>query len=275
VVTLPHKPMGERSAMADLFSLEGKVALVTGASKEMGQAVAYTLAEYGADVAVTARTGPQLEAAAARIREIGRKAVAIPADLTRIAELSSIVDRTVEALGGLDILVNVAGGGDYSNYGWALRMTEPMWDNMFDLNLKAPMFLCQAAANVMKDRGGGSIVNISSGAGSGASPRMSNYGAAKAGLENLSETLAAEWARFRIRVNVVVSGLVDTANARTSTFATPEREAQLLKMMPLGRIGLPLDIAAAVLYLVAPGGEWVTGSKIVVNGGAGRLRAFG
>ncbi len=261
--------------MADRFSLQGKVALVTGASKEMGREVAYTLAEHGADVAVTARDAKQLEEAAAHIRSMGRKAAAIPADLTKIAELSSIVSRTVDALGGLDILVNVAGGGPYSNYGWALRMTEEMWDNMMDLNLKAPMFLCQAAAKVMKERGGGAIVNISSGAGSGGSPRMSNYGAAKAGLDNLSETLAAEWAQFRIRVNVVISGLVDTTNARTSTFATPEREAMLVKQMPLGRIGLPSDIASAVLYLVSPAAEWVTGIKVSINGGAGRLRPFG
>jgi 3-oxoacyl-[acyl-carrier protein] reductase len=104
---------------------------------------------------------------------------------------------------------------------------------------------------------------------------MSNYGAAKAGLDNLSDTLAAEWAQFHIRVNVVISGLVDTANARTSTFATPERETALVKQMPLGRIGLPRDIAAAVLYLVSPAAEWVTGVKLPINGGAGRLRPFG
>jgi NAD(P)-dependent dehydrogenase (short-subunit alcohol dehydrogenase family) len=261
--------------MADLFSLKGKVALVTGASKEMGREVAYTLAEHGADVALTARNAAQLEEGAAHIRSMGRKAAAISADLAKFKEIPAIVSRTVEALGGLHILVNVAGGGDYSNYGWALRMTEQMWDNMFDVNLKGPMFLCQAAAKVMKERGGGSIVNISSGAGSGASPRMSNYGAAKAGLDNLSDTLAAEWAQFHIRVNVVISGLVDTANARTSTFATPEREAALVRQMPLGRIGLPRDIAAAVLYLVSPAAEWVTGVKLPINGGAGRLRPFG
>ncbi|HEY2104374.1 MAG TPA: SDR family oxidoreductase [Candidatus Binataceae bacterium] len=261
--------------MADLFSLQGKVALVTGASKEMGREVAYTLAEHGADVALTARDARQLEEGAAHIRSMGRKAAAISADLTKIPEIPSIVSRTVDALGGLDILVNVACGGDYSNYGWAMRMTEQMWDNMFNLNVKAPMFLCQAAAKVMKERGGGAIVNISSGAGSGPSPRMSNYGAAKAGLDNLSETLAAEWAQFHIRVNVVISGLVDTTNARTSTFATPDREEHFVKLMPLGRIGKPLDIAAAVLYLVSPAGEWVTGIKVPINGGAGRLRAFG
>jgi 7-alpha-hydroxysteroid dehydrogenase len=261
--------------MADLFSLQGKVALVTGASKEMGREVAYTLGRYGADVALTARNVQQLEEGAAHIRSMGRKAAALPADLTKMPEIPALVRRTVEALGGLDILVNVAGGGDYSNYGWALRMTEQMWDNMLNLNLKGPMFLCQAAANVMKERGGGSIINISSGAGSGPSPRMSNYGAAKAGLDNLSETLAQEWAQFRIRVNVVISGLVDTTNARTSTFATPEREAMLVRQMPLGRIGLPKDIAAAVLYLVSPAGEWVTGIKLPVNGGATRLRPFG
>jgi 3-oxoacyl-[acyl-carrier protein] reductase len=91
----------------------------------------------------------------------------------------------------------------------------------------------------------------------------------------MSETLAAEWARFHIRVNVVISGLVDTTNARTSTFATADREAMLVKQMPLGRIGLPRDIAAAVLYLVSPAGEWVTGIKVPINGGAGRLRPFG
>jgi NAD(P)-dependent dehydrogenase (short-subunit alcohol dehydrogenase family) len=261
--------------MADLFSLQGKIALVTGASKEMGREVAYTLARHGADVALTARNVQQLEEGAAYIKSLGRKAVAISADLTDIPAIPSIVSRAVDALGGLDILVNVAGGGDYSNYGWALRMTEQMWDNMLNLNLKGPMFLCQAAAKVMKERGGGSIVNISSGAGSGGSPRMSNYGAAKAGLDNLSESLAAEWAQFHIRVNVVISGLVDTTNARTSTFATPEREAMLVKQMPLGRIGLPRDIAAAVLYLVSPAGEWVTGVKLPINGGAGRLRPFG
>ncbi len=261
--------------MADLFSLQGKVALVTGASKEMGREVAYTLGRYGADVALTARNVQQLEEGAAHIRSMGRKAAALPADLTKMSEISALVSRTVEELGGLDILVNVAGGGDYSNYGWALRMTEQMWDNMLNLNLKGPMFLCQAAARVMKERGGGSIINISSGAGSGPSPRMSNYGAAKAGLDNLSETLAQEWAQFGIRVNVVISGLVDTTNARTSTFATPEREAALVRQMPLGRIGLPKDIAAAVLYLVSPAGEWVTGIKLPVNGGATRLRPFG
>jgi len=261
--------------MSDLFSLKGKVALVTGASKEMGREVAYVLAQHGADVAITARDAKQLEEGAAHIKSMGRKGLAIPADLTKISELGSIVQRTVDTLGGLDILVNVAGGGPYSTYGWALRMTEDMWDNMMNLNLKAPMFLCQAAARVMKERGGGSIVNISSGAGSGASPRMSNYGAAKAGLDNLSETLAQEWAQFRIRVNVVISGLVDTTNARTSTFATPEREAMLVKQMPLGRIGLPRDIASAVLWLVSPASEWVTGIKVPINGGAGRLRPFG
>src|SRR5262249_27170999 len=143
------------------------------------------------------------------------------------------------------------------------------------LNVTAPMFLAQQAALVMQARGGGRIVNISSGAGMHAAPRMSNYGAAKAALNNLTETLAAEWARLGIPVNTVVPGLIDTTNARTSTFPTPEREEHFLRMMPLGRIGLPRDIAAAVLYLVAPASEWVTGATLVVNGGAGNLRAFG
>jgi NAD(P)-dependent dehydrogenase (short-subunit alcohol dehydrogenase family) len=262
-------------SVTDLFSLAGKVAIVTGASKEMGAEIAVTLAEHGADVAVTARSEALLEQVAARVTALGRRALAIPADLTRIDDLGRIVDRTVEGLGGVDILVNVAGGGDYANYGWALRMTEQQWDEMFTLNLKAPMFLSQAAAVAMRARGGGRIINISSGAGSHAAPRMSNYGAAKAGLDNLSQTLAAEWARFGIRVNVVIPGLIDTQNARQSTFATPEREQQFISMMPLGRLGHVRDIAAAVLYFAAPSGEWVTGTSLLVNGGGGNLRSFG
>lgn len=258
-----------------LFSLAGKVALVTGASKDMGAAIAKLLAEHGADVAVTARDEAMLEDVASEIRDMGRKSVAIAADLRDFPRLPDIVSRTVTELGGLDILVNNAGGGDWSTYGWALRLTAEQWDAMLDLNLKAPMFLSQAAAAVMKDRGGGRIINISSGAGSHASPRMSSYGAAKAGLENLSQTLAAEWAGFGIRVNVVIPGLIDTANARQSTFATPEREEQFRKMMPLGRIGVPDDIAAAVLYFASPASEWVTGTTLLVNGGGGNLRSFG
>jgi NAD(P)-dependent dehydrogenase (short-subunit alcohol dehydrogenase family) len=261
--------------MADLFSLDGKVAIVTGASKEMGEEIAVTLAEHGADVALTARTGPLLERVAERVRRLDRRALVIPADLTDAADRQRIVDESVATFGGVDILVNCAGGGDYANYGWALRLTEQQWENMFALNVTAPMFLAQAAARVMRERGGGRVINISSGAGSHAAPRMANYGAAKAALDNLSQTLAAEWAQFGIRVNVVIPGLIDTANARTSTFATPEREEQFKSMMPLGRIGLPRDIAAAVLYLAAPSGEWVTGTSILVNGGAGNLRSFG
>jgi 7-alpha-hydroxysteroid dehydrogenase len=262
-------------AVSDLFSLTGKIAIVTGASKEMGGETAVLLAEYGADVAVTARTASQLEAVAEKITALGRRALVIPADLTKSEDRQRIVDQTVAELGGLDILINVAGGGDYSNYGWALRLTEEQWQSMFSLNVTAPMFLSQAAANVMKDRGGGRIVNISSGAGMHSAPRMSNYGASKAALNNLTETLAQEWARFGIRVNTVVPGLVDTANARTSTFATPEREEMFLKSMPLGRFGTSRDIAAAVLYMVAPASEWVTGATLVVNGGGGNLRSFG
>jgi NAD(P)-dependent dehydrogenase (short-subunit alcohol dehydrogenase family) len=255
--------------------LEGKVALVTGASKDMGAAIARLLAQHGADVALTARSESMLEEVAADIRRGGRRAVPIAADLTDFGGLPEIVTSTVSQLGSLDILVNNAGGGDWSSYGWALRLNEQQWDTMFDLNLKAPMFLSQAAAAVMKERGGGRIINISSGAGSHASPRMSSYGAAKAGLENLSQTLAAEWAQFGIRVNVVIPGLIDTANARQSTFATPEREEHFRSMMPLGRIGLPADIAGAVLYFASPAAEWVTGTTLLVNGGGANLRSFG
>jgi NAD(P)-dependent dehydrogenase (short-subunit alcohol dehydrogenase family) len=258
-----------------LFDLSGKIALVTGASGDMGRAIAITLAEHGADIAAMGRTEGALAETAKRIQAAGRRVASIPADLLDATSYQSIVDRCVEAFGGVDILVNCAGGGAWSTYGWAMRLNQQQWDDMLTINLKAPMFIAQAAAKVMKDRGGGRIINISSGAGSHASPRMSNYGAAKAGLDNLSQTLAAEWAQFGIRVNVVIPGLVDTANARGSTFDTPERYEQFTKMMPLGRIGLPTDIASAVLYFASPAAEWVTGTSLLVHGGGANLRSFG
>ncbi|HEY2106960.1 MAG TPA: SDR family oxidoreductase [Candidatus Binataceae bacterium] len=257
--------------MADLFSLKGKAALIAGASKEMGSAVARMLAAHGADVAVSARSADKLETVAGAIAEMGRRSVAIPADLTKVDQIEATMQRTLDQLGGLDILVNILGG---SNIGaaWALRMSEEMWDDVFTLNVKAPMFLSVAAAKVMKERGGGSIVNISTSSATGAAPRLTNYGAAKAGLEQLTESLAAEWGRFKIRVNVVVSGNIYTANLRK--VLRPDIERQLIDRTPLGRIGEADDIAAAVLYFVSPAASWVTGAKLVVDGGLGNIRPF-
>ena len=257
--------------MADLFSLKGKIALVAGASKEMGGTIAKMLAEYGADVAVSARSADKLETVAKEIRAMGRRSAAIPADLTKVAEIEAAVTQTVRELGGLDILVNVLGGGQ-DGTAWALRMQEKMWDDVVTLNMKAPMFLSVAAAKVMKERGGGSIVNISSSAGTGAAPRLSNYGSAKAALEQLTETLGVEWGRFKIRVNVVVSGNVYTSNLKK--ILKPEVEQQLIDRTPLGRLGRANDIAAAVLFFVSPAAEWVTGAKLVVDGGLGNIRPF-
>ncbi len=258
--------------MADLFSLKGKVALIAGASKEMGGAIARMLAEYGADVAVSARSADKLEAVARDIRAMGRRAAAIPANLIKVDEIDATVERTVKELGGLDILVNVLGGGQEGGTTWALKMREKMWDDVVTLNMKAPMFLSVAAAKVMKERGGGSIVNISTSAATGAAPRLSNYGSAKAALEQLTETLGVEWGRFRIRVNVVVSGNVYTSGLRG--ILRPEIEQQLIDRTPLGRLGTGNDIAAAVLFFASPASEWVTGAKLVVDGGLGNIRPF-
>lgn len=255
----------------NIFSLTGKTALVNGASKEMGSAVAYALAEYGADVAVTARSADQLEAVATKIRLMDRKALAVPIDLTRVSEFPGLMDRVVDELGGLDIMVNVHGGGegDFKNFGPFIRTTEEKWDFMMDVNLKSQAFLCLAAAAVMKTRGGGRIINVSSTSVNGPAVFESIYGAAKAGLEHLSHTLSFEWARYGIRVNVVCPGLINTVNGTSLAFATPQAEARFRAAMPLGRIGEGSDIAAAVLYFASPASEWVTGTRVVVDGGVG------
>lgn len=258
--------------MADIFSLDGKVALIAGASREMGGAIARMLAEHGADVAVAARSADKLEVVAADIRAMGRRSVAIAGDLTKVDHIDAAIGKTAAELGGIDILVNVLGGSEKGELAWALRMNEKMWDGVFNLNLKAPMFLAVAAARVILERGGGSIVNISSTTGTGAAPRLTNYASAKAGLEQLTESLAAEWGRFKIRVNVVVSGNVYTAGLKK--ILGPEVEKQLIDRTPLGRIGTVEDIAAAVLYFVSPAAAWVTGARLVVDGGLGNIRPF-
>jgi NAD(P)-dependent dehydrogenase (short-subunit alcohol dehydrogenase family) len=261
--------------MSSLFSLEGKTAMVTGASKGIGEGVALTLAEHGANVALAARSAGLLEGVARRAEAFGRTTLVVPTDVTRTDAIAALVSRTVETFGRIDILVNNAGAGDFENYAWAMNLSEQQWDNMFALNLRSAMFVSQAVARVMREQGGGRIINIASRAGTGPAPRQANYGAAKAGMINLTQTLAQEWAQFGIRVNSIIPGIILTDNARDGMFPTPEREERLLKAMPLGRFGMPRDIGAAVVYFASEAGEWVTGSSVVIDGGLVAARVFG
>lgn len=252
------------------FSLEGKVAIVTGASRGIGEATAMLLAKVGADVAVVSRDQAQVDRVAQAIEESGRQAVPIAAHLGRMDQLAPVIDHVVEELGGLDVLVNNAGTNFFAP---AIDMDERGWDSIMNLDLKGLFFLSQAAARYMRHNGGGTIVNVSSLAGLDAQSNTGHYSIAKAGVIMATKVMALEWAVFDIRVNSVAPGTVDTRllNAALEMLPPDLAEKTLSQMRgvtPMGRVGEPSEIADAILYLATPASSYVTGQTFAVDGGA-------
>ncbi|MDD5126635.1 MAG: glucose 1-dehydrogenase [Dehalococcoidales bacterium] len=249
------------------FSLEGKVALVTGGSRGIGKAAAIGFAKAGADVAIASRDTPgrglpTLEDAAAEIAKLGRKSMAIPAHVGHTEQIQPLVDKVVAKFGRIDILVNAAGtsmhtpvfGGD-----------EKQWDAVMNLNLKGLFFLSQAVAKVMKDHGGGAIINVASIFGFKPEFEVGFYSIAKAGVIMATKVLAQELAKYKIRANVIAPGLTQTRMLEARWAITSKEEA--LKEIPLARFGEPADIANSMIYLASDAGSYVTGQAIAVDGG--------
>jgi NAD(P)-dependent dehydrogenase (short-subunit alcohol dehydrogenase family) len=253
------------------FSLEGKVALVTGGSRGIGEATAKLLAKAGADVAVTSRKLPDLERVAGEIRKLGRRALAAECHIGRIEQLQPLVDQVVRELGRLDIVVNNAGTSFFSP---AIEMNEKAWDSVMNLNLKGLFFLSQAAARKMRDQGaGGSIVNISSVSGYRVQMLSGHYSIAKAAVLMATRVMAAEWAPFRIRVNCIAPGAIETKLYGAIYELMPEDQAkaqreEMRKRIPLQRVGEPDEIANGVLYLVSSAASYVTGQSFAIDGGS-------
>jgi 3-oxoacyl-[acyl-carrier protein] reductase len=245
-----------------MFDLTGKTALITGASGGIGAAIARALHGQGAAVALS---GTRREALEQLAGALGDRAHACPADLADPAAAGALIATAEAALGTLDILVNNAG---LTRDGLALRMSDADWQRVLEVDLAAPFRLARAALKSMLRRRAGRIINIGSVVGSTGNPGQANYAAAKAGLIGLTKSLAQEVASRGITVNLIAPGFVETA----MTDALPEanREA-LAKRIPLGRLGQPADIAAAVAYLAAEEAGWVTGAVLHVNGGMAML----
>jgi 2-deoxy-D-gluconate 3-dehydrogenase len=247
--------------MTNPFDLSGKIALVTGANTGIGQAIASALAGAGADVALAGRS--RADETAAQIQALGRRATLIEADLSTIAPVQDVVDRTLAELGGLDILINNAGIIRRAD---AVEFSEADWDAVIDTNLKVPFFLCQAAGRHMIAQGRGKIVNIASLLSFQGGIRVPSYTAAKSGVAGLTRALANEWAGKGVNVNAIAPGYIATNNT-AALQADETRNRQILERIPAGRWGDPKDIAGAAVFLASPASDYVNGHVLAVDGG--------
>ncbi len=245
-----------------MFRLDGKTALVTGASGGIGAAIARTLHAQGAAVALSGTRRDALEALAA---ELGERAHVCPADLRDPAAPDALLAAAEAAAGQLAILVNNAG---FTRDMLALRMKDEDWQAVLDVDLTAPFRLCRAALKGMLRRRAGRIVSISSIVGSTGNPGQANYAAAKAGLAGMTKALAQEVGSRGITVNLVAPGFVATPMTDALSDA---QKTRLAEAIPLGRLGQPADVAAAVAYLASDEAGWVTGATLHVNGGMAML----
>jgi NAD(P)-dependent dehydrogenase (short-subunit alcohol dehydrogenase family) len=246
------------------FSLESKVSLVTGGGRGIGLGIAKALAGAGSEVMLVSRTEPQLKDAADSIFvACGRKAGTICADVSDLDSHAAVVDATLQRFGRIDVVVNNAGSNIRKPF---LEVNETDYDAIMQVQLKSVFFLSQRVAKLMKESGGGKIINLTSLTSQIGISNISIYGAAKGGVFSLTKSLSLELAPYHITVNAVAPGYVRTAMTEAA-FADPKRLDWMLSRIPLGRFGQPEDIGNAVLYLASPAGDYLTGEVIFIDGG--------
>ena len=247
------------------FSLEGKVALITGGSRGIGQATALGFARAGADVVVTSRKLPDLEKVADEIKGLGRKSLAVAAHVGKMDEINDLVTKVKEEFGRIDILVNNAGTSPAMTP--MLDADERLWDSIINLNLKGLFFLSQAVARIMKEHGGGKIINVASIDAVKPEWNIGIYAISKAGVIMATKVMATELAQYNIRVNAIAPGNVHTRLGDSRFAVMPEWEDEMLKRTPLKRIAEPDEIVGTMIYLASDASSYVTGETIVVDGG--------
>jgi NAD(P)-dependent dehydrogenase (short-subunit alcohol dehydrogenase family) len=246
------------------FDLSGQVALVTGAARGLGRAIALALAGAGADVALGLRDAAVDGGVAGAIERMGRRALPLQMDVTDLAQSRAAIDRTVAELGRLDILVNNAGGGIDA---MALDVTEADFDQVIALNVKSTFFLSQHAARHMMAAGGGRIVNLSSQAALVALPGEPVYCLAKAAVSHLTRCLAVEWGPHGIAVNAVAPTFIATPGTEPALADPAFRADTVQRIAALHRIGRPVEVSGAVLFLASPAASLITGHTLTVDGG--------
>ncbi|HJS84380.1 MAG TPA: glucose 1-dehydrogenase [Acetobacteraceae bacterium] len=250
--------------MVSLFDLTGKVAVITGSSRGIGRAIAERMAEHGAKVVVSSRKADACEQVALGIRDKGGEATVIPCHIARKEELQRLVDQTKALWGGIDILVCNAAVNPY--LGPATGVTDEVYERVMGANVRSNFWLCNMVLPGMAERGGGSVIIISSIGGLRGSAHLGLYGISKAADMQLARNIAVEWGPSNVRANAIAPGLVRTDFAR-ALWEDPELYRKRTKGTPLQRIGEPDEIAGAAVFLAAKAGSFLTGQTIVIDGG--------
>jgi NAD(P)-dependent dehydrogenase (short-subunit alcohol dehydrogenase family) len=250
--------------MKNTFDLTNKVAVITGASKGIGEAIARIYATYGAKVVISSRKQADLDELAAEINAEGGKCVGIAANTGDMAQLRNLVDKSVEIYGGIDILVNNAATNPV--YGPSLDCSESAFDKIMQVNVKAPFELAKMVHPIMKSRGGGSIINISSIAGTTPDPGLGMYSLSKASLNMLTKVLAKEWGTDGIRVNAIAPGLIKTKFSQ-ALWDNEKTLAHFTKNLPIARMGGVEEISPMALYLASAASGYTTGGIFAIDGG--------
>jgi NAD(P)-dependent dehydrogenase (short-subunit alcohol dehydrogenase family) len=261
-MTSPRRPLDEEFVMPSL-RLDGQVALVTGGSRGLGLGIALALAHAGADIALAARTRGALERAAELVGRTGRRTQVLEADVSRVDSIRDMVAAAHQEHGRLDILVNAAGMNIRRP---SDAFTEGDWDGLMTVNLKSAFFASQEAARVMRRQGHGRIINVGSLTFEQAVPNVTLYAISKGGMRQMTRQLAVEWAKDGINVNAIAPGRFWT-EMTDAVFSVPELYDSAVGVVPMGRPGIPSDLAGAVVLLASPAGSYITGQTIVIDGG--------
>lgn len=244
------------------FDLDGRVALVTGASRGLGRTMALALARAGADVILSARTRPALDEVAHEVQALGRKACVIAADVTKEDDVRLLVRQGVAAFGRIDILVNNAGIGESRP---VVELDTEEWDRTMAVNVRGPMLCCKHVGPVMVEQRRGKVINVASVLATRVARYMSLYSASKAALVQFTRTLALEWVRYNIQVNALCPGYFLTDMNRE--FFASERGQQFIRELPMRRLGEAHELEGAVVFLASDASSYVTGTCLYVDGG--------
>ena len=251
--------------MGNLFDLTGKVAVITGSTKGIGKAMAQRMAEHGAKVVISSRKADICDQVASEINAAGGTAMAIPCNISDESQLQNLVDKTIAAWGGIDVLVCNAAANPY--YGPMVDVPDGAYDKTMENNIKRNLWLCNMVLPGMAARGGGSVIIVSSIGGLKGSEKLGIYAISKAADMQLVRNLAVEWGDRSITANAIAPGLVKTDFAR-ALYEDPARAERAAAAHALHRLGEPDDIAGIAVYLAAPSGRWTTGQTFVIDGGS-------